>query len=111
MIDDDRLTTMKSQSSPVEPLRAKLSDVELHAPQSLDASAKRDRASDPHWRRWINTLWGLPTAAAALLCLIALAQSLRELSGVEAFIEHHPCIAQAAPSVEGSRGDYSCSTS
>ena len=51
-------------------------------------------------QRWINTLWGLPMAAAALLCLVALAQSLRELSGVEAFIRQHPGIAQAAPSVD-----------
>jgi len=51
-------------------------------------------------RRWINTLWGLPIAAAALLCLIALAQSLRELTGVTTFIQQHPGVAQSAPSVD-----------
>jgi DMSO/TMAO reductase YedYZ molybdopterin-dependent catalytic subunit/thiosulfate reductase cytochrome b subunit len=51
-------------------------------------------------RRWFNTLWALPIGAAALLCLIALAQSLREMPGVVAFIEAHPGIAQSAPSVD-----------
>ena len=50
--------------------------------------------------RWINTLWALPIGAAALLCLIALAQSLRELPSVTAFIQNHPGIAQSAPSVD-----------
>jgi DMSO/TMAO reductase YedYZ molybdopterin-dependent catalytic subunit/thiosulfate reductase cytochrome b subunit len=45
-------------------------------------------------------LWVLPIGAAALLCLIALAQSLRELPGVTAFIQDHPGIAQSAPSVD-----------
>ncbi|HWK67856.1 MAG TPA: molybdopterin-dependent oxidoreductase [Xanthobacteraceae bacterium] len=35
-----------------------------------------------------------------MLCLIALTQSLRELSGVAAFIQAHPGIAQSAPSVD-----------
>ncbi|VTU45842.1 Sulfoxide reductase catalytic subunit YedY precursor (plasmid) [Variovorax sp. SRS16] len=51
-------------------------------------------------RRWYNTLWALPIGVAVLLCLIALAQSLRELAVVAAFIEHHPGIAQSAPSVD-----------
>ena len=38
-------------------------------------------------QRWINTLWGFPIGAAALLCLIAIAQSLRELPSVTAFIQ------------------------
>ena len=80
MMDNDRTIPASSKSFPVEPLRAKL-------------SAADDRIRLNHWmppqqgiapririgRRWINTLWGLPMAAAALLCLIALAQSLREL--------------------------------
>jgi hypothetical protein len=45
--------------------------------------------------RWFNTLWALPIGAAALLCLIALAQSLRELPSVAAFIQNHPGISQA----------------
>lgn len=51
-------------------------------------------------RRWFNTLWALPIGAAALLCLIALAQSLREFPSVAAFIRAHPGIAQSAPSVD-----------
>ena len=51
-------------------------------------------------RRWISALWALPIGAAALILLIAIAQSLRELAGVKAFIKHYPGIAQAAPSVD-----------
>ncbi len=50
--------------------------------------------------RWVSTLWALPIAAAAFILLIAVAQSLRELPGVQAFITAYPGIAQAAPSVE-----------
>jgi methionine sulfoxide reductase catalytic subunit len=50
--------------------------------------------------RWINTLWAPPIGAAALFCLIALAQSLRELPSIAAFIQSHPGIAQSAPSVD-----------
>ena len=45
-------------------------------------------------------LWGLPIGATALIILIAIAQSLRELPGVQAFIKQYPGIAQAAPSVD-----------
>lgn len=98
-----------SKNFRVEPLRAKLSDAD-------------DRIRLNHWlppqqgiapririgRRWINRLWGLPIAAAALLCLIALAQSLRELRGVEAFVQQHPGIAQRARRrlIRDSRGGY-----
>ena len=51
-------------------------------------------------RRWISILWALPIGAAALVLLIALAQSLRELPSVQAFIKEYPGIAQAAPSVD-----------
>ena len=84
-----------------DPLRGSLSDAD-------------DRLLVNHWmppqrgiapririgRRWINTLWGFPIGAAALLCLIAIAQSLRELPSVTAFIQRHPGIAQSAPSVD-----------
>lgn len=90
-----------SQPPQPEPLRVKLSDAD-------------DRIHLNHWmppqqgifprlrigRRWFNTLWALPIGAAALLCLIALAQSLRELPMVAAFIQSHPGIAQSAPSVD-----------
>ena len=45
-------------------------------------------------------LWGLPIVTMALIVLIALAQSLRELPGVATFIKRYPGIAQQAPSVD-----------
>lgn len=51
-------------------------------------------------RRWISILWALPIGAAALVLVIAVAQSLRELQSVQAFIEAYRGIAQAAPSVD-----------
>ncbi|MEO8631341.1 MAG: hypothetical protein ABI612_25090 [Betaproteobacteria bacterium] len=36
---------------------------------------------------WISTLWALPIGAGALIVLVAVAQSLRELPSVKAFIE------------------------
>ncbi len=50
--------------------------------------------------RWISILWAIPIGAAALVLVIALAQSLRELQSVQAFIKAYPGIAQAAPSVD-----------
>jgi len=84
-----------------DPLEATLSDAD-------------DRLLMSHWlppkagiapririgRRWISVLWAIPIGAVALVLLIAIAQSLRELSGVKAFIEHYPGIAQTAPSVD-----------
>jgi len=101
MPESDRpMPTTPRPPSP-EPLRASLSGAD-------------DRIRLSHWMppqqgifpririrsRWFNTLWALPIGAAALLCLIALAQSLRELPGVTAFIQSHPGIAQSAPSVD-----------
>jgi sulfoxide reductase catalytic subunit YedY len=57
----------------------------------------------PHIRigkRWISVLWIIPLGAAGLVLLIALAQSLRGLAGVEAFIREYPGISQSAPSVD-----------
>ncbi len=51
-------------------------------------------------RRWISILWALPIGAAALVLVIALAQSLRELQSVQTFIKEYPGIAQSAPSVD-----------
>ena len=51
-------------------------------------------------QRWISVLWALPVGAAALMVVVAIAQSLRELPAVKAFIALHPGIAQAAPSVD-----------
>ena len=51
-------------------------------------------------QRWLSTLWAVPIGAAALVLLISVAQSLRELPSVKTFIERYPGIAQAAPSVD-----------
>ena len=51
-------------------------------------------------RRWVSVLWALPIGTAALMVLIAVAQTLREMPEVKTFIRQHPGIAQAAPSVE-----------
>jgi len=51
-------------------------------------------------KRWVNVLWAVPIGVTALIVLIAIAQSLRELPGVKAFIKQYPGIAQAAPSVD-----------
>ena len=101
MPESDRPMPTTSQPPSPEPLRASLSGAD-------------DRIRLNHWmppqqgifprirmgNRWINTLWALPIGATALLCLIALAQSLRELPSVAAFIQSHPGIAQSAPSVD-----------
>ncbi len=101
MTDYVRPTATPVGSVSSEPLRAALSDAD-------------DRVILSHWlppsqgivpririgRRWISTLWTLPIGVAALVLVIALAQGLRELPGVRAFIEHYPGIAQSAPSVD-----------
>jgi methionine sulfoxide reductase catalytic subunit len=51
-------------------------------------------------KRWVNVLWAVPIGVTGLIVLIAIAQSLRELPGVKAFIKQYPGIAQAAPSVD-----------
>src|SRR6185437_6771995 len=85
-----------------------------HDPIAASLTPADDRIVLSHWlppqegiaprirvgRRWISTLWVLPIGAAALILLIALAQSLRELPGIQAFIKDYPGIAQAAPSVD-----------
>ena len=61
----------------------------------------------PHIRigkRWINVLWALPIAALALIILIAVAQSLREIPAVEAFIQRYPGVAEGQPPVVGFPG-------
>ncbi|UVK49561.1 molybdopterin-dependent oxidoreductase (plasmid) [Mesorhizobium sp. AR07] len=89
------------QPPPIDPLRAKLSGADDRV--RLDHWMSPQQGIFPRIRigsRWINTLWSLPIGAAALLCLVALAQSLRELPSVAAFIQNHPGIAQSAPSVD-----------
>ena len=64
-----------------------------HGPITPALSAADDRITVSNWlppqdgivprvrigRRWISTLWAIPIGAAALILLIALAQSLRGL--------------------------------
>ncbi len=85
-----------------------------HDPIASTLSHADDRIVLSHWlppqegivpririgRRWVSILWALPIAAVALMFLIALAQSLRELPGVQAFIKEYGGIPQAAPSVD-----------
>jgi len=85
-----------------------------HDPIASTLSSAEDRIVLSHWlppregivpeirigRRWISILWTLPIGAAGLVFLIAVAQSLREIPGVQAFIKAYPGIAQAAPSVD-----------
>jgi methionine sulfoxide reductase catalytic subunit len=85
-----------------------------HGPITPTLSAADDRITVSNWlppqdgivpririgRRWISTLWVIPIGAAALIILIALAQSLGGLPSVQAFIKDYPGIAQSAPSVD-----------
>ena len=94
------MPTVSELPSP-EPLRASLSDADdrirlNHWMPPQQGIAPRIRIG----RHWYNSLWALPIGAAAFLCLIALAQSLRELPVITAFVRNHPGIAQSAPSVD-----------
>ncbi len=85
-----------------------------HDPLASTLTAADDRILLSHWlpprkgivpqirigRHWVNSLWFLVIGAVALILLIALAQSLRELPSIQAFIKRYPGIAQAAPSVD-----------
>src|SRR5215470_17888017 len=61
----------------------------------------------PHIRigkRWINVLWALPIAGAALIVMIAVAQNLREIPEVQAFLQRYPGVPQGQPAVVGFPG-------
>ena len=95
------MTDDRSKSAPPEPLEAALSGADdrlrlSHWLPPQEGIAPRVRIG----RRWVSVLWALPVGAAALVVLIAIAQSLRELSGVQAFIKTYPGIAQGAPSID-----------
>jgi methionine sulfoxide reductase catalytic subunit len=59
-------------------------------------------------KRWINVLWAVLPIGLGLIILIAVAQSLREIPAVEAFIRRYPGVAQAQPAAPGG---CACSTS
>jgi methionine sulfoxide reductase catalytic subunit len=97
-----------------------------HDPIASTLSAADDRIVLSHWlppqqgivpririgRRWINILWAIPIGAAALVLLVALAQSLRELPSVQAFIKAYLVSRRPRPrSIPAFRGGCSCSTS
>jgi hypothetical protein len=85
-----------------------------HDPLASALSSADDRVVLSHWlpprtgiapqirlgKRWFNLLWTIPSGAAVLVILIAIAQSLRELPSIQAFISTFPGIARAAPSVD-----------
>ena len=101
MTESDRPMHTDTKPPSPEPLRASLSNADDRI--RLNHWMPPQRGIFPRIRigsRWFNTLWALPVGAAALLCLIATAQSLRELPSVTAFIQSHPGIAQSAPSVD-----------
>jgi sulfoxide reductase catalytic subunit YedY len=73
------------------PLRDQLTDAENHivARRWLPPA----RGAIPHVRifsYWVNVLWVLPTAAALLVIVIAIAQELRMLPAVQEFIRAYP---------------------
>lgn len=95
-----------------------IDSVEIKAPPhgslSSTLSSADDRIVLAHWlppregiipqirigKHWVNILWAIPIGAAGLVLFIALAQSLRELPSIQAFITDYPGISQAAPSVD-----------
>jgi thiosulfate reductase cytochrome b subunit len=50
-------------------------------------------------KRWYSLLWAIPLLWGGIIVLVAVAQSLRALPAVQAFIQQYPGAAQAAPSV------------
>jgi methionine sulfoxide reductase catalytic subunit len=92
--------------------------VPRHDPLAADLTRAEDRIQLDIWnryippraamvpririgRRWINVLWALPIGAAALIVIIAVAQALRDIPAIEAFIQRYPGVAQAQPAVNG----------
>ena len=50
-------------------------------------------------KRWYSLLWAIPLLWGGIIVLVAVAQSLRALPAVQAFIQQYPGAAQSAPSV------------
>jgi methionine sulfoxide reductase catalytic subunit len=92
--------------------------VATHDPLAADLTRAEDRIQLDDWpppraamvpririgKRWINVLWALPIGAAVLIVMIAVAQALRDVPAVEAFIQRYPGGAQAQPAVSGFPG-------
>ena len=58
----------------------------------------------PHIRigkRWINIVWAALPIALGLIILIAVAQWLRNIPAVDAFIQRYPGVAEGQPHVVG----------
>jgi DMSO/TMAO reductase YedYZ molybdopterin-dependent catalytic subunit/thiosulfate reductase cytochrome b subunit len=50
-------------------------------------------------KSWFSVLWAVPIAAVALIVMIAVAQALRDIPAVEAFLQRYPGVPQAQPPV------------
>jgi len=50
--------------------------------------------------RWVNVLWALPIAFALLVIGVAVAQALRQMPGVQAFLVRYPGIPASAHAVD-----------
>src|SRR5215470_874665 len=88
-----------------DPLAATLTGAEDHI-SPVDWPAPR-AAMVPRIRignRWINVLWAVPIAALALIVIIAVAQALRDIPAIEAFLRRYPGVAQGQPAVVGFPG-------
>ncbi len=76
----------------------------IHDPIEADLTKADDRILLSHWlppqagivplirfrKRWYSVLWALPIAFILLVAGVAIAQGLRQIPSVQAFIEHYP---------------------
>lgn len=84
-----------------------------HDPVADDLSQAKDQVRQDHWlppqsgvmprlrigQRWINLLWALPIALVLLVTGIALAQALRGMPAVQAFLLRYPGVPTSAVAV------------
>ena len=85
----------RSESVPThDPLAADLTPAGARIQlEDWDRNIPPRRPIVPHIRigkRWINVLWAVPIAGAALIVMIAVAQNLREIPEVQAFLPRYP---------------------
>lgn len=89
------------KSPPDEPIRSTLSSADDRIILSNWLPPREGIVAHIRFgRRWVNLLWIVPAGAAALILLIALAQSLREFPSVQAFIAEYPGTARSASAVD-----------